>query len=172
MVTQAAAETEYASSYMAAQLGEHVRRIMIDLGYPQKPTDIVYDNTIAGKMANKTCKLRRSRAIDMRFHWLRDRVEQGHFRMVWRAGVENLADFLSKAHPVHHFKSMVPFFDAQWRPPEHLRTLTVFLAIGQGNGDTGNNNTGNKTNDDTKENTGDDTNNDTDDNGVLIFLSS
>ena len=142
MVTQAAAETEYASSYMAAQLGEHVRRIMIDLGYPQKPTDIVYDNTIAGKMANKTCKLRRSRAIDMRFHWLRDRVEQGHFRMVWRAGVENLADFLSKAHPVHHFKSMVPFFDAQWRPPEHLRTLTVFMAIGHGNGDTGDNNSG------------------------------
>ena len=142
MVTQAAAETEYASSYMAAQLGEHVRRILIDLGYPQKPTDIVYDNTIAGKMANKTCKLRRSRAIDMRFHWLRDRVEQGHFRMVWRAGVENLADFLSKAHPVHHFKAMVPFFDAQWRPPEHLRTLTVFMAIGHGNGDATSGNNG------------------------------
>jgi len=41
--------------------------------------------------------------------------------MVWRPGKANLADFLSKAHPIHHFKTMVPYFDAQWLP--HPRTV-------------------------------------------------
>ena len=101
--------------YMAAQLGEMLRTTLTDMGYPQGPTPIVYDNTIAGKMVNNTCKLRRSRAIDMRFHWIRDRVAQGHFTMVWRPGTQNLADFLTKAHPVHHFTAMAPFFDGQYR---------------------------------------------------------
>jgi hypothetical protein len=109
-VTQAASETEYATAYVNAQVGEAIRQTLHDFGFKQNPTPIIYDNIVAGQMANQSCKLRRSKAIAMRYHWLRDRVQMGHFIMVWRPGAINLADYLSKSHPVSHFRAMRPFF--------------------------------------------------------------
>lgn len=107
-VTQAASETEYATAYTNAQVGEAIRQNLNDFGCKQNPTPIIYDNIVTGHMANQTCKLRRSKAIAMRYHWLRDRVQMGHFIMVWRPGAINLADYLSKAHPVSHFRATHP----------------------------------------------------------------
>jgi hypothetical protein len=36
----------------------------------------------------------------MRFHWLRDRVRQGQFRVLFIPGAINIADFFTKALPV------------------------------------------------------------------------
>ncbi len=47
-----------------------------DMGYPQPPTTILCDNTSAIGLANDTIKQKRSKAIDMRFHWIRDRIRQ------------------------------------------------------------------------------------------------
>jgi hypothetical protein len=52
----------------------------------------------------------------MRYHWLRDRVAMGHFTMVWRPGPHNLADFLTKAHPIHHYVATEPYFNSSRRP--------------------------------------------------------
>jgi hypothetical protein len=41
--------------------------------------------------------------MDMRFHWVRDRVRQGQFNIQWRPGAVNLADFFTKALPVSKF---------------------------------------------------------------------
>ena len=41
--------------------------------------------------------------MDMRYHWMRDRVHQGQYRIIWRPGKTNLADFPSKIHPTPHF---------------------------------------------------------------------
>jgi hypothetical protein len=110
-ICQAVNETEYATAYMNAQKGTAIRITAAAFGHPQQPTAIIYDNELSGGMANNTCKLRRSKAVSMRYHWLRDRVKAGDFKMIWRAGAHNLADFLSKAHPVRHYKAMTPFFD-------------------------------------------------------------
>ena len=32
---------------------------------------------------------------DMKYHWIRDRIKQGHFSVVWRKGADNLADFFT-----------------------------------------------------------------------------
>jgi hypothetical protein len=61
-------------------------------------------------VANKTVKQRRSKAIDMRYHWIRDRVTQGHFTVTWRPGKTNLADFFTKAHPASHQREMRQYF--------------------------------------------------------------
>jgi hypothetical protein len=45
----------------------------------------------------------------MRFHWIRDRVRQGHFTVEWRKGASNLADFFTKPLPVHVHQSLMPF---------------------------------------------------------------
>ena len=103
-------EAEYAGMYTNAQDATVDRQTLIDLGHPQIATNMRYDNTTAGNLANRTAKVKRSKAIDMRFHWIQDRVQQGHFKLNWAPGTHNLADFPSKAHPIHHFEAMRPLF--------------------------------------------------------------
>ena len=79
------------------------------------------------RLANNTTKQKRSKAIDMRFHWLRDRVGQKHFDVLWREGKNNLADYFTKIHPISHVKNMRRFFvqdhdeapveSSDWRSP-------------------------------------------------------
>jgi hypothetical protein len=52
----------------------------------------------------------RSRAIDMRFYWVRDRVKQGHFDIYWAPGSTNLADYFTKHHPAKHHQAMRPIY--------------------------------------------------------------
>ena len=48
--------------------------------------------------------------VDMRFYWIQDRIKQGHFRVCWRPGFENLADYFTKHHaPIHH-RRMRPIY--------------------------------------------------------------
>eukprot|EP00804_Cyclotella_cryptica_P025748 CCRYP_002931-RA/>CCRYP_002931-RA protein AED:0.65 eAED:0.65 QI:0/-1/0/1/-1/0/1/0/84 len=48
--------------------------------------------------------------MDMRFHWLRCRINQKHFRPYWRAGATNLADYVTKHHPAIHHQAVRPLF--------------------------------------------------------------
>jgi hypothetical protein len=45
-----------------------------ELGHPQPPTPLVTDNITAAGIPNDTIKQKRSKAMDMRFYWIRDRV--------------------------------------------------------------------------------------------------
>ena len=78
----------------------------MDLGYPQHTIQMISDNSCAVGIANNTVKQKRSKAIDMRYHWIRDQVQQRKISVIWKPGSENLADFFTKAHPVHHHKTM------------------------------------------------------------------
>jgi hypothetical protein len=44
------------------------------------------DNNTAEGIMDGTTKQNRCKAIDMRFYWLEDRVEQGQFRIYWEPG--------------------------------------------------------------------------------------
>ena len=111
-VTASICETEYAAQFINGQSAEGVRNTLCDLGYPQSATDLVADNKCAVGIANKTMKQRRSKSIHMQYHWMRDRVAMGHFNIIWKPGLENFADYFTKAHPVHHVRSMRHFFVA------------------------------------------------------------
>ena len=41
------------------------------------------DNSTANGILNGTMKQQRSKAIDMRFYWLKDIAEQGQFKIYW-----------------------------------------------------------------------------------------
>ena len=69
------------------------------------PRPIRTDNLTASKAANKSIRIRRLQSTAMRYHWIQDRIAAGQFKVLWGAGVENLADFFTKTHPVHHHKS-------------------------------------------------------------------
>jgi hypothetical protein len=57
-------------------------------------------------IANGSMKQKRSKAIDMRYHWIRDQIQQLNFSITWEKGAGNLADYFTKAHPVHHYVTM------------------------------------------------------------------
>lgn len=106
-VVASAAEAEYAALFMLAQEGEYLRRVLGDMGYPQAPTLILCDNQCAVGLATNSLKAKRTKSIDMRYHWIQDRVTQGHFQVVWRRGEHNLADFFTKALPVHTHQTLM-----------------------------------------------------------------
>ena len=102
-VVASTCEGEYATSFVMAQLGMPLRVNLRDMGYPQDRTIITTDNKCAEGIANKTMKLKRSRSMDMRYHWLQDRVKQGDYAVKWRKGTKSLADFFTKTLPTKEF---------------------------------------------------------------------
>ena len=79
-----------------------IRAIAAAMGYPQKcPTILLCDNTTAVGLANDSIKTAKTKAVDMRYHWLRDRARQGQFRVMWAPTDRILADFFTKPLPVH-----------------------------------------------------------------------
>ena len=73
------------------------------LGHPQPKTWMQVDNSTAGGVANSNIQPKRTKAMDMRLRWLRDRAAQRQFRFYWRPGKTNLANYWTKHHcPAHH----------------------------------------------------------------------
>jgi hypothetical protein len=58
---------------------------------------IFCDNEVAIGLANDSINFKMSISLDMRFHWLRDRVKQHQFRIIFVPGAINIADFFTKA---------------------------------------------------------------------------
>lgn len=142
-VAQAAAEAEYGAMFLNGQAAEPLRQTLLDLGYPQPPTPMICDNTTAVGIAKRSLKQKKSQAFDMRYHWIRDRQDQGHFDIKWYKGQDNLADYFTKCHPVHHFKACRHFFvmddvgthsrgDAQERRNERKRSIVTPHVISKG----------------------------------------
>jgi hypothetical protein len=108
-VCSSVAEAEYAACFINAQHAVWLRVVLEALGYPQRaPTPLLCDNLCAVGLANNTVKAKRSKAIDMRYHWVRDRIRLGHIHVYWRKGADNLADFYTKALPVHRHQELMP----------------------------------------------------------------
>jgi hypothetical protein len=105
-VCSSVAEAEYAALFLLGREATSARNILMDLGYPQDTTTLICDNECAVGLATDSVKQKRSKAIDMRYHWIRDQVRQGKFKVKWEQGASNLADYFTKAHPVHHYVTM------------------------------------------------------------------
>eukprot|EP00804_Cyclotella_cryptica_P022238 CCRYP_017928-RA/>CCRYP_017928-RA protein AED:0.26 eAED:0.26 QI:0/0/0/1/1/1/3/0/814 len=86
-VMSSAAEAELGSLYMNARKGVEERNILEEMGHPQPATPVQVDNSTADGIVNSRVQPKRTKAMDMRFHWLRDRaINQNQFRFYWRPG--------------------------------------------------------------------------------------
>ena len=65
------------------------------------PIDIQGTVPVNGKITPK-----RTKATDIRFHWLRDRECQEQFRIYWRPGKLNYADYWTKHHQGKHHQNV------------------------------------------------------------------
>jgi hypothetical protein len=109
-VMQSAAEAECGGLYMNAKETVPMRITLEELDHPQSATPIRTDNSTSYGIMNKTVKQKQSKSMDMRFYWLQDRVEQGHFRIFWAPGKINLADYQSKVQPTSVHKAVRPIY--------------------------------------------------------------
>jgi hypothetical protein len=110
-VCSSVAEAEYASLFICGKQGTWFRTVLAVMGYPQPaPTPILCDNSVAVGIANNAVKLKHSKAIDMRYHWIRDQIKQGKFNVYWQAGSTNHADFFTKALTVRKHQDMKKAF--------------------------------------------------------------
>ena len=75
------------------------------MGHKQPPTQLQTDNAMAEAVSNGKIQPKRTKAMDMRFHWLRDRECQRQFYIYWRPGKLNYADYWTKHHATLHHKN-------------------------------------------------------------------
>jgi hypothetical protein len=76
-VMSSAAEAEIGAVFINAKEGAVLQTTLEEVGNPQPPTPLETDNTTATGYSNGTIKQKRTKAMDMRFYWIKDRVKQG-----------------------------------------------------------------------------------------------
>jgi hypothetical protein len=124
-VMSSAAEAELGALYINARKGVEIRNILEEMDHPQPPTPVQTDNSTADGIINLRVMPKRTKAMDMRFHWLRDRsVNQQQFRFFWRPGALNRADYWSKHHSPAHHRNMRSEILTSWNKLLHLRKNT------------------------------------------------
>ena len=109
-VMGSAAEAEIGALYHNCKLAVPWRATLEELGHPQPKTPVQTDNSTAHGLLTNRIAPKALKAMDMHFHWLRDREAQRMFRYYWRAGPTNRADYYSKHHPPKHHRTMRPEF--------------------------------------------------------------
>ena len=106
----AAAEEEYGELFINSILDLPLRMALENLNHPQTPTPLYTDNMTAKGLSNEELKMGQAKFMDMSFHWICDRIKEGHFQILWIPGSINKADYFSKNHSPTHHRKMRPFY--------------------------------------------------------------
>ena len=102
-VVTSAAEAETAGLFYNGQTTIELKNMLKALGHPQKAVPIKTDNATAASFVKDTLKMKRSKAWDVRYHWLSEQQNKQNINIYWDAGNNNIADYHSKHHsPSHH----------------------------------------------------------------------
>jgi hypothetical protein len=116
-VAASAAEAELGALFLNCQEGMIFRHTLEDLGHLGP---VHCDNATAIRITNNTIKQQRSRAMEMRYFWVGDKVAQDRYSLNWHPGQENLADYQSKHHPGAHHTAVRPYYLHEENSPLEL----------------------------------------------------
>jgi hypothetical protein len=106
-VISSATKAEIGALYINARKEVKVRNILEEMAHTQPPTPVQTDNLTADGIINLCVQPKLTKAMDMRFHWLRNRgINQKQFRFYWHPGTLMLADYWTKHHPPSHHRHM------------------------------------------------------------------
>ena len=120
-VTASASEAETGGIFLGTQEACALIQTLIELGHPQpiSGTPIETDNSTAHDILTAQVRMKRSKAFDMRYHWIKDRIAQKQFDLYWSTGRLNRGDYFTKHHPPAHHRLM---------RSKYLQTPDVHLA--------------------------------------------
>jgi hypothetical protein len=96
-------------------------QILTKMGHPQQHTPTQTDNTTSEGVINNKIQPKRTKAMDMQFHWLRDCEAQGQFQIYWCLGKTNLVDYFTKHHPLAHHVNVHTEFLTKVKDPTEAR---------------------------------------------------
>ena len=96
IVTLSSTEAEYVALTEAVKEAIWMKNMVTQLGFKQGPVRVYIDNRGAIEMANNPKINLRTKHIDLRFHWIREQIERKQVVLLHIAGVDNLADILTK----------------------------------------------------------------------------
>ena len=91
--------------YNAKKLKE-IRTNLRETGHPKQATEIITSNSTADGIIRGTIKQKQTKATDMQFYWVIDRLEQKNFEVKWKLGHMNCGDYFTKHHPPTHHRNM------------------------------------------------------------------
>lgn len=89
-------EAEYVALSQAAQEGTWLRRLLSDLGMDTTPTVILEDNQGAIAIAKNPVDHSRTKHIDIRYHYIRECVQNGEVELQYCPTNDMKADILTK----------------------------------------------------------------------------
>ncbi len=100
---------------------------LTNLGHPQLL--LFVDDECAIGLVTSSVRPKKSKSIGMRLDWLKERVSQQFFRLVFIPGLINPADFFTKILPIyHHIALPYPSFTAPptlYLPPPTPNPLPI-----------------------------------------------
>ncbi len=106
-----AAKAELGALFLNAKEAVYLRQILTKMGHPQPRTPLQTNNMTAERVINNKIQPKQTKAMDMRFHWLRNQEVQRKLKIYWRPGKSNLADYFTKHHPpAHHVNVRAEFW--------------------------------------------------------------
>jgi hypothetical protein len=95
-VALSSTEAEYMAGCAAAQEAIYLKSLLKDLGYSDKPINIYQDNQGAIAMGRNNMTTKRSKHIDIKYHFIREKVEEGTINLSYLPTTEMVADILTK----------------------------------------------------------------------------
>ena len=105
-IMASSSEAEIAAMFYNSCKSIPIHITLEEIGYPQPPTNVTVNTSTVHGLTQGTMITKKSKAMDMRFHWLKWREEQGHIRYLWWRVKKNLAEYHTKHHPPQHYREM------------------------------------------------------------------
>jgi len=99
VVALSTTEAEYIALTLAAQSLAWAQSLLVELRISSTGNrPLLYGDNLSSHFLTRNASLhRRSKHIDVRYHYIRERYEQGHFELQFVSGKENPADLFTKA---------------------------------------------------------------------------
>jgi hypothetical protein len=107
VVARCTMEAEYIALSDHASEIIWLKQFLLNLGYAQKSVIINEDNAACISIAKNPTNHHRAKHIDIRYHWIRQEIQNGSINLKKCASKDMLADFLTKPLNRFVFRSLV-----------------------------------------------------------------
>jgi hypothetical protein len=119
VIALSSCEAEYIALSLLVRDVIHLRLVLSELGFTQlKPTVIFIDSKSAFDLAHDAKFRKRSKHIDIQYHYVREAIAHGYITLRWLKGTANPADLLTKdvTHKIYKFHLNEIMWDLDQRP--------------------------------------------------------
>ena len=107
-VPDSAAEAKTGGIFLSSQEDWPILTALVETGHPQQATGtpLETNNSTANDILTAQVCMKRSKAFNMRYHWIKDLIEKNQFFVYWAQGILNRADYITKHFPPAHHRQM------------------------------------------------------------------